>query len=166
MQSAANSVIETNLNNMNEPLTTITDIKRWIGGERVTRRVFLDDGTWNAEGDKCLAASPLKHGTVLKRDHSGVWVRWDDNSVSVYLNHGIEPELVPNPTARAFHGTASMRNLSRGTRNPRLADIPDTITDTQMLDWLLNHCLAKCLGNPVAHYPERKDIDAAMRREK
>ncbi|SRR6266446_5093296 len=34
-------------------------------GDRVTRLIFLDDGTWTREGDPCLARSPLKHGTVV-----------------------------------------------------------------------------------------------------
>jgi hypothetical protein len=40
------------------------------------------------------------------------------------------------------------------------------ITDTERLDWLLDHRLAKCLENPVTYYPERKDIDIDMGREK
>lgn len=35
-------------------------------GDRVTRQKYLDDGTWDRKGDKCLAKSPLLHGTIVK----------------------------------------------------------------------------------------------------
>jgi hypothetical protein len=67
---------------------------KWIGGERVTREIYMDDGTWEQRGDKCLASSPLRHGTVLldSQRKDSVWVKWDDGITKQYLNHGIDPE--------------------------------------------------------------------------
>lgn len=69
---------------------------RWAGGERVTRKTFMDDGTWLDKGDACLANSPLKHGVVVRRLpelHDGlVLVKWDDGSEGKYLDHGVNPE--------------------------------------------------------------------------
>lgn len=72
----------------------------WKIGDRVTREVFADDGTWAREGDECLKRSPLRHGTVVARHRSRRrWqfsVRWDDGSVgSGYLIHGIDAERRP-----------------------------------------------------------------------
>ena len=73
---------------------------KWVGGERVVRPVYLDDGTWMTHGDKCLPNSPLKHGRVIRRldDVCGglVLVRWDDGKEERFLDHGIDPELTNN----------------------------------------------------------------------
>ena len=63
----------------------------------MTREIYMDDGTWARKGDKCLPASPLRHGTVLRRDNvtDSVWVKWDDGKIEAYLDHGINAEL-PN----------------------------------------------------------------------
>ena len=58
---------------------------RFDTGDRVTRPVFMDDGTWDIEGDVCLARSPLRHGVIWKRWLSPVngWlfsVKWDDTA--------------------------------------------------------------------------------------
>lgn len=70
--------------------------RRWRAGERVTRELYMDDGTWARLGDKCLPHSPLMHGVVIERDRrraDGVWVRWDfDGSMSMYLDHGLDAE--------------------------------------------------------------------------
>lgn len=69
-------------------------LPRWIGGERVTREIYMDDGTWRREGDKCLPG-PLKHGTVIdrvKNRSDAVLVRWDDGKEGIFLDHGINPE--------------------------------------------------------------------------
>lgn len=70
-------------------------------GDRVTRELFMDDGTWWREGDKCLPHSPLRHGVVIKsyRKKGGLdgvkWiddvidVLWDDGEVKTYLHHGV-----------------------------------------------------------------------------
>lgn len=71
-------------------------VRRWVGGERVTRKVFMDDGTWRREGDKCLSRSPLRHGKVMRRCASRgdtVLVQWDDGSMGRHLDHGIDREI-------------------------------------------------------------------------
>ena len=77
--------------------------RRWQGGERVTREIYMDDGTWARLGDKCLPRSPLRHGLVIRRDtkrRDGVWVRWDgDTKDHLYLDHGIDAEESPNEKA-------------------------------------------------------------------
>lgn len=73
----------------------------WKLGDRVTREIYMDDGTWVREGDECLKRSPLKHGEVIAIDKSClngpveefVHVRWDDGTVAIYLPHGIDREL-------------------------------------------------------------------------
>lgn len=74
-------------------------IPRWIGGERVTREIYMDDGTWMREGDKCLALSPLRRGVVLRRDSErpdAIWVRWDDGEEHRYLDHGVDADNSAN----------------------------------------------------------------------
>lgn len=48
-------------------------------------------------GDECLKHSPLKHGQVIITDanvsRDAVIVRFDDGSVGMYLDHGIEREV-------------------------------------------------------------------------
>jgi len=70
-------------------------MRKWNAGDRVTRQVYLDDGTWNREGDKCLSSSPRKHGVVafraVHRDDE-VFVRFDDGELRVYLDHGLDAE--------------------------------------------------------------------------
>ena len=66
-------------------------------GDRVTRPVFMDDGTWAREGDKCLSRSPLLHGTVVEvflephyKPHVCVRVRWDETFEElIYFEHGV-----------------------------------------------------------------------------
>ena len=58
-------------------------------GVRVSRPVFLDDGTWARKGDKCLAKSPLRHGTALCCEGNLVVVKWDDGKEERYFPHGI-----------------------------------------------------------------------------
>lgn len=70
--------------------------RRWKAGDRVTREVFMDDGTWERLGDKCLGRSPLKHGEVVKRSErrsDEILVRWDDGTERAYLDHGVQEEL-------------------------------------------------------------------------
>jgi hypothetical protein len=66
--------------------------RKWRVGDRVKRRVFMDDGTWSRRGDSCLEESPWNHGTVKEinpfRDDKVVVV-FDDGSERVYLAHGI-----------------------------------------------------------------------------
>lgn len=72
---------------------------RWIGGERVTREIYMDDGTWQRLGDKCLKNSPLRHGTVVKRSKrrpDEILVRWDDGEEKAYLDHGVNAEIKSN----------------------------------------------------------------------
>lgn len=68
-------------------------------GQRVTRQIFLDDGVWRREGDKCLARSPLKHGEIVKIARSyltlkieTIVVRWDNGPEQTLLPHGVDLE--------------------------------------------------------------------------
>ena len=74
--------------------TTISEISRVALGSRVTRKVFMDDGTWRREGDDCLSRSPLKHGVVKMRLHGGeeLVVMWDDGTKQRLLPHGVDLE--------------------------------------------------------------------------
>jgi len=69
----------------------------WKVGDRVSRAVYMDDGTWDRHGDSCLENSPLKSGTVIKSDagisRDAVIVRWDDGTEAAYLDHGLQPEF-------------------------------------------------------------------------
>lgn len=68
---------------------------KWKRGDRVTRQIFMDDGTWQKEGDKCLENSPLKHGIVWMRTdrrEDEVIVLWDDESTGYYLDHGLQKD--------------------------------------------------------------------------
>lgn len=76
-------------------------------GDRVTRPIALDDGTWNRLGDRCLPG-PLKHGIVTRRylslpltsayNPTGdrinrlIDVQWDDGSKGTYFHHGVNRE--------------------------------------------------------------------------
>ena len=63
-------------------------------GARVTRRVFMDDGTWMREGDSCLDHSPLRHGLVIKQTRDEIIVRWDDGGKEEkFLPHGVDLEI-------------------------------------------------------------------------
>ena len=83
-------------------------MSRFPIGARVTREQFMDDGTWVLHGDRCLARSPLRHGSVTRvyrepRHRRGaLWlgpypelyeVAWDDGTtLPGYLPHGLDPE--------------------------------------------------------------------------
>ena len=87
-------------------------VRRWMQGDRVTRVVFLDDGTWRREGDKCLSRSPLRHGTVVRRSTSRndeVFVLFDDGETLSYLDHGLDAE--------------SSNDRSQPERSDRLDDV-------------------------------------------
>lgn len=81
----------------------------WNLGDRVARRVFLDDGTWFRDGDRCLERSPMRYGevvaTVLGEGQVRYGVRWDvvegeedgkgkaghwSDGIVWYLGHGLE----------------------------------------------------------------------------
>jgi len=60
-------------------------------GDRVTRSIYMDDGTWRIKGDSCLPG-PQKHGTVINiikdaesKMYDLVYVRFDDNSIKRYF---------------------------------------------------------------------------------
>lgn len=62
-------------------------------GDRVSRMVFCDDGTWRKLGDKCLSSSPIRCGTVLSRSvrrDDEILVQFDDGEENTYLDHGVE----------------------------------------------------------------------------
>lgn len=78
-------------------------------GSRVSRLVYLDDGTCNRRGDKCLADSPRKYGTVdkiyrrqcnpilLREPHIPRWetvidVIFDDGVKHTFFPHGVDME--------------------------------------------------------------------------
>lgn len=65
-------------------------------GDRVSREVYMDDGTWDRLGDVCLANSPLKYGNVIGIgcDHASLVykVRWDNGTIGRYFCWGITKE--------------------------------------------------------------------------
>ena len=86
-------------------------MSRFKVGDRVTRSLFLDDGTWARLGDSCLPG-PMLHGKVTKvyskpakrygeytvlgpyPELYGVW--WDTGRYKQgYLPHGLDPEGDP-----------------------------------------------------------------------
>lgn len=74
----------------------------WEPGDRVIRMLYMDNGEWQASDDRCLAGSPLMHGTVLRveGDENEILeavVEWDEdtplrNRTRRYYEHGIDPE--------------------------------------------------------------------------
>lgn len=77
-------------------------IRRWVPGDRVTRLAYLDDGTWSRDGDECLAYSPHRIGTVVRRMTSSdeVEVKFDDDGeIAFFLDHGLEPAIPPHRTS-------------------------------------------------------------------
>jgi hypothetical protein len=57
--------------------------------------LFLDDGTWDREGDSCLKRSPLRHGVVTSRSTNRddeVNVCFDDGTTGRYLDHGLDAD--------------------------------------------------------------------------
>ena len=71
-------------------------VRKWEAGDRVTRRVYSDDGTWNTEGDPCLRHSPKYHGTVVRRsedrDDEVVVIFDGTRTEKRFLDHGLEGE--------------------------------------------------------------------------
>lgn len=70
-------------------------LRKWKQGDRVTRMTVMDDGTWDRLGDKCLAKSPLRHGTVVKRAigrNDEILVKFDDGKLQRFLDHGLQEE--------------------------------------------------------------------------
>lgn len=66
-------------------------------GTRVTRPIFMDDGTWASLGDSCLKRSPLRRGIVRKVGFvNGDYVHlvdWEDGKrEDGYLYHGLDVE--------------------------------------------------------------------------
>lgn len=62
-------------------------------GDRVSRELFMDDGTWIKRGDTCLKESPLRFGNVLYRSsrrNDEIFVQWDDGGDGYYLDHGVD----------------------------------------------------------------------------
>ena len=94
-------------------------IHKWQAGDRVTRELYLDDGTWEKLGDKCLPQSPLRHGLVTRRDamwSDGIWVLWDDaTNERMYLDHGVDEEV-----AGAAPAAVSVATGPTDTTNPSL----------------------------------------------
>lgn len=81
---------------------------KWQQGDRVTRPIFMDDGTWVREGDTCLQRSPRRHGTVVDHYLNGhcepvFMVEWDDarGITFDYFWHGLERESQPAPPPAA-----------------------------------------------------------------
>ncbi len=75
---------------------------RWSIGDRVERELFMDDGTWDRQGDSCLRRSPMRTGVVdeIEIDRPGycgpndvVHVLWDDGSSGIYFEHGLRSEV-------------------------------------------------------------------------
>lgn len=70
--------------------------KKWQVGDRVTRTVYSDDGTWQREGDACLPFSPKYHGVVIRRaedrDDEVIVVFDGTRSGKRFLDHGLDNE--------------------------------------------------------------------------
>ena len=70
--------------------------RKWDAGDRVTRTVYSDDGTWNREGDACLPFSPRYHGVVIRRSderEDEVFVVFDGTThAKRFLDHGLDAE--------------------------------------------------------------------------
>lgn len=69
--------------------------------QRVTRPLYMDDGTWQREGDSCLDRSPLRRGSIVRRysrwgtrhgDYPEMYeVRWDSGEIQDgFLPHGLD----------------------------------------------------------------------------
>lgn len=74
---------------------------KWSKGDRVERERYVDDGTWDRQGDKCLDRSPIRTGVVTSVElgrpgrygpDDVVYVLWDDGGTGAYLEHGIRAE--------------------------------------------------------------------------
>lgn len=65
-------------------------------GDKVTRKLYLDNGTWARRGDDCLKHSPVLHGVVMEIRNDGHRdinvVNFDDGLVANFLDHGIDKE--------------------------------------------------------------------------
>lgn len=86
---------------------------KWKPGDRVTREVYMDDGTWQRQGDRCLERSPLRYGVVesVELDELGCAlnrVAWDDGTIRTYFDHGVS----------AFRPRRIQRKRTRGWRMP------------------------------------------------
>lgn len=65
----------------------------WKVGDRASRQVFLDDGTWARNGDKCLSYSPRRFGTIVAVLARSVRVQFDDSDhTDLFLPHGLDKE--------------------------------------------------------------------------
>ena len=71
-------------------------MRKWQPGDRVTRTVYSDDGTWQREGDACLPYSPLYRGVVVRRstdrDDEVVVVFDGTTTERCFLDHGLHVE--------------------------------------------------------------------------
>lgn len=64
-------------------------------GQRVSRQVYMDDGTWRRKGDSCLKTSPRRYGTVRhinEKVPETLYVEWDDGTTGTYFHFGVDPE--------------------------------------------------------------------------
>lgn len=75
----------------------------FVVGDRVSRPLYLDDGTWARDGDQCLSHSPLRKGfvasirTVTSAVADGsimtdevIDVLWDNGQLCTYLPTGVD----------------------------------------------------------------------------
>jgi hypothetical protein len=105
--------------------------RKWRPGDRVTRRVFCDDGTWNKKGDACLKDSPLRRGTVTRRSRirgDEVYVEWDDGDIRPYLAKTYEDVNIwirENKVQRHRVIYASSVKAILGVRNATLIKLPN-----------------------------------------
>lgn len=71
-------------------------VRKWNAGDRVTRTVYSDDGTWQREGDACLPFSPRYHGVVIgrsgERDDEVLVVFDGTTHAKRFLDHGLDAE--------------------------------------------------------------------------
>lgn len=77
---------------------------RWVPGDRVTRKVYMDDGTWQREGDACLPYSPKYVGSVIRRsddrDDEVVVVFDGTTAEKRFLDHGLSEHIDGGPAVR------------------------------------------------------------------
>lgn len=87
---------------------------KWEIGDRVSRLLFMDDGTWWKHGDTCLKYSPTRYGNIikiyqkkscidgLKWTNNMIDVQWDDGETKSYLDHGVTKVLNSRDDAEVY----------------------------------------------------------------
>ena len=120
---------------------------KWKIGDRVTRQIWLDDGTWRRLGDDCLQDSPLKHGTIIEfcplRDDA-LWVKWDDGEIQRYLDHGVDKEMVKIEKTVEIESDELIKDLAKWLQDDDkifdfIIKLEDEICSDDLAERLLKH---------------------------